>query len=163
VPLCFVSIGSNIERERNIGGALRALRVHFGPLLISAVYETRAVGFEGAPFYNLVVAFASHESARQTAAVLTNIEYAHGRTRDSARFGPRTLDLDLLCYGESVVAEEGLKLPRLGIEKYAFVLEPLAEIAPDLRHAETGRCYSELWKEFSGECTATKPRLDVDN
>jgi len=148
VALCFVSIGSNIDRERNVRGALSALREAFGPLLLSSLYETTAVGFDGAPFYNLVAAFATDAPLLRAVEKLREIETAHGRTRDGVRFGPRSLDLDLLLYDDIVMRAEGIELPRPEIEKYAFVLGPLAEIAPDLRHPVRGEMYGEAWKHL---------------
>jgi len=152
VALCFVSIGSNVERERNIRGALAALHERFGPLLVSAVHETQAVGFTGDPFYNLTVGFCTERSAGDAALALADIEIAHGRARTGERFAPRALDLDLLLYDALVIDENGLELPRPEIDKYAFVLEPLAEIAPDLVHPLSGRSYRELWNEFDKSC-----------
>jgi 2-amino-4-hydroxy-6-hydroxymethyldihydropteridine diphosphokinase len=146
----YVSLGSNIDRERNIRGAVHALRERYGTLTLSRVYETPAEGFDGDAFYNLVAGFDTDESVEQVRAALAAIEDAHGRTRNGPRHGPRTLDLDLLLYGDLVRHEGGFDIPRGEIVKYAFVLGPLAEIAPDLHHPETGVRLDELWKTFSG-------------
>lgn len=156
MALCFVSIGSNVEREQNIRTALASLRERYGPLLVSSVYETLAVGFEGAPFYNLVVAFATEIPPQRVATILRDIESRQGRTRAEERFGPRTLDLDLLLYGNEIIREPSLELPRPEIGKYAFVLEPLAEVAPDLGHPRSGRCYRQSWQEFDKSGTTAK-------
>jgi 2-amino-4-hydroxy-6-hydroxymethyldihydropteridine diphosphokinase len=163
MPIVFVSVGSNVERERNIGSALQALHAHFGPLLLSGVYETEAVGFTGAPFFNLVAGFHTDAPPRATAEILSNIESEHGRARNSERFAPRTLDLDLLLYGEMVADEPGIQLPRPEIGSYGFVLEPLAEIAPDLKHPRTGESYWQMWDTFRGSslpARAVKPFAD---
>lgn len=146
MPLCFVSIGSNIEREHHIRGALQALHDRFGPLLLSSIRETAAVGFSGDPFHNLVAGFFTEEPPRQVLMSLADIEQAHGRVRNNERFGGRTLDLDLLLHGD--LRDTSLKIPRVEIGDYAFVLEPLAEIAPTLRHPESGRTFLQLWEEF---------------
>ncbi len=156
MALCFVSIGSNVEREQNIRAALVALHEYFGALLVSSVYETLAVGFEGAPFYNLVVAFVTETPPRQIVTILRDIETRHGRVRSDERFGPRTLDLDLLLYGNEIIHEQQLELPRPEIGKYAFVLEPLAEVAPDLRHPRNRQPYRQLWNEFNKSHTSAK-------
>jgi 2-amino-4-hydroxy-6-hydroxymethyldihydropteridine diphosphokinase len=148
MAVVFVSVGSNVEREHNIRSAVEALRQRFGPLLLSPIYETAPVGFNGTPFYNLVVAFSTALAPHEVPAALAAIEAAHGRTRQSERFAPRTLDLDLLLYGDAVIAEAELRIPRPEITRYAFVLEPLAAIASDLMHPHTGRTYGELWQAF---------------
>jgi len=150
MPRVYVSIGSNIDREKNIRGAVRVLRERYGKLALSRVYETPAEGFDGDAFYNLVAGFDTDEPVEQLHQALSAIEAAHGRTRTGPRFGPRTLDLDLLLYGDLVRHESGVDLPRDEIRTYAFVLGPLAEIAPDQRHPETGARLGELWEKFSG-------------
>lgn len=148
MPQVFVSIGSNIERERNIRTALAALQARFGPLAQSPVYESAPVGFAGENFFNLVVAFATAAPVDEVAAALREIEAACGRERSDRRFGPRTLDLDLLLYGELVRHAGGIDVPRPEIARYAFVLRPLAELAPELRHPETGSTFREMWARF---------------
>ena len=147
----YVSMGSNIEREHNIRAGLAALREHYGALAVSSVYDSHAVGFAGDDFYNLVVGFDTAEDVRTVAHTLERIEHEHGRARGAARFNSRTLDLDLLLYGDLVLHEPGLKLPRADILKYAFVLWPLAEIAGQWRHPQEGRTYMELWQRFDKE------------
>ncbi|MDP1708533.1 MAG: 2-amino-4-hydroxy-6-hydroxymethyldihydropteridine diphosphokinase [Gammaproteobacteria bacterium] len=144
----YVSMGSNIERERNTRAGLAALREHYGPLTVSSVYDSKAVGFAGDDFYNLVVGFDTAEDVHAVAHTLERIEHEHGRARGAARFNSRTLDLDLLLYGDLVLHEPGLKLPRPEILRYAFVLWPLAEIAGQWRHPQDGQTYQELWQRF---------------
>ena len=148
MPEIFLSLGSNIDRERNIPSALAALERHFGPMTTSSVYETEAVGFEGPPFHNLVAAFSSELSVQAVAATLAAIEEQHGRIRGSTKFSSRTLDVDLILYGDQVVTDGKLTIPRPEITRYAFVLEPLAEIAPDGRHPLNGERYADLWARF---------------
>jgi 2-amino-4-hydroxy-6-hydroxymethyldihydropteridine diphosphokinase len=143
----YVSIGSNIDRERNIGLALQRLADDFGPLQQSSVYESDAVGFDSAPFYNLVVGFVTGESPRILQDYLHEIEALSGRER-TATLTARTLDLDLLLYDDLVLEQGRLVLPRPDITRYAFVLYPLAEIAPDARHPVSGERYCDLWAAF---------------
>ena len=144
----YISIGSNIDREHNTSSALRALEKQFGELIISSTFETEPIGFSGNLFYNLVVGFDSDLEVRAVAQLLRKIEQDHGRTRNSHKFSARTLDLDLLLYGDLILSDGRLQIPRKEITQYAFVLEPLAEIAPDLEHPVTHQKYADLWKEF---------------
>lgn len=144
----YISVGSNIDRERHVAAALAELRAEFGEIECSTVYESEAVGFDGDNFYNLVVAFATDRGVQAVAAALRGIEDRHGRDRSGPRFSSRTLDLDLLLYDDLVTGEAGLELPRREILKNAFVLLPLAELAPDTPHPTEGRTFGELWAGF---------------
>jgi len=144
----YVSLGTNIDREVNLRAGIEELRRRFGELVLSSVYESEAVGFSGDPFYNMVAGFDSDEPVEVLARELHAIEDRHGRQRNGPRFSSRTLDIDLLLYGDSVIDEGKLHLPRDEITKHAFVLWPLAEIAPDARHPVLGVTYGELWQKF---------------
>lgn len=159
----FVSIGSNIGREGNIRGAIRGLRACYGPLTLSKVYESETVGFSGEPFFNLVAAFETGDPPETVRRRLREIESAHGRTRGLSRFSPRSLDLDLLLYGEMIKHEAEINVPRSEIVEYAFVLRPLAEIAPDMHHPESDKTYEQLWREFGDRSQALHPvKIDLD-
>lgn len=142
-----VGIGSNIEPERHVREALAALAVRFGTLDISPAYACPAVGFSGADFVNLVVAFEADESIASVQAGLRDIEAACGRDR-AARDGSRTMDLDMLLFGDAVFDDGDIRVPRADILDYAFVLRPLAEIRPASRHPTDGRAYRDLWAAF---------------
>ena len=144
----YVSIGSNIGREQNIRAGVAELRARFGELVLSSVYESEAVGFDGDSFYNLVAGFDTSLSPQQVAAALRTIEEAHGRVRNGPRFSSRTLDIDLLLYDDLILHEGKLEIPRDEITKNAFVLWPLAEIAPQLGHPQLGVSYGALWAAF---------------
>jgi len=141
MPEAFVGCGSNIEPARHLAWALDALEQRFGPLRRSGVYQSAAFGFDGPDFLNLVVSFETEASAATVEAVLSELENARGRGRDD-RSGSRTLDLDLLLYGERV--DPALRLPRIDILRYPFVLVPLAELAPQRRHPLTGMEFAAL-------------------
>ncbi len=144
----FISIGSNIDKDKNIPASLRALEQQFGKLTISSIYESEPVGFTGDAFYNLVVGFNSELGVKEVAKKLRQIELDNGRTRESQKFSARTLDLDLILYDDLIINDGRLRIPRDEIESYAFVLEPLAEIAPTLSHPINHLTYKELWKKF---------------
>lgn len=155
----YVGIGSNIERETHIRGAVQALRQRFGTLTLSQVYESQPVGFEGENFYNLVAGFETSLLVEQLLATLHGIEQDQGRKRTGKRFEARTLDLDLLLYNGMVRHDGEVDVPRPEILQYAFMLRPLAEIAPTQTHPENGKNFSELWKEF-GENQQKLRRVD---
>ncbi|MCX7095983.1 MAG: 2-amino-4-hydroxy-6-hydroxymethyldihydropteridine diphosphokinase [Methylobacter sp.] len=144
----YISIGSNINKDEHISASLRALEHAFGELTVSSIYESEAVGFIGDVFYNLVVGFDSDLEVKAVAKQLRQIELDNGRTRDSRKFAARTLDLDLILYGDLIFNDGRLQIPRNEIEHYAFVLEPLAEIAPTLKHPVSQLSYAELWQRF---------------
>jgi 2-amino-4-hydroxy-6-hydroxymethyldihydropteridine diphosphokinase len=159
VARVYVSIGSNIDRQRNIQEAIAALEQAYGALQRSRTYESQAVGFKGDPFYNLVVGFDTEQTPQQLADALNRIEDAHGRDRSGGKFSSRTLDLDLLLYDDRVLNESGLHLPRKEILEYAFVLKPLAEIAGDRQHPVTGFSFAVLWDHFD---PTAQPMWPVD-
>jgi 2-amino-4-hydroxy-6-hydroxymethyldihydropteridine diphosphokinase len=141
----YISIGSNIEPAVNVLAALRLLAAAFGPLRCSSVYRTPAVGFEGDDFLNMVVGLDTDEAPRALGARLRVFEDERGRQRGGARFSARTLDLDVLTWGDTVLEDGKLVLPRPEITEQAFVLGPLAEIAGAERHPVLQRPYAELW------------------
>ena len=145
----YISIGSNRDTARHVRNALDALYERFGELIISSVYESEAVGFEGENFLNLVVGLDTDESLGSLADWLKAVEDSNGRQRNGPKFSSRTLDLDILTYGERVGEPEGVELPRREILKNAFVLKPLAEIAPEERHPTEQRTYAALWNDYS--------------
>lgn len=142
----FVGIGSNIDKEKNIVSSVAALRAHFGCLDISNVYETRAVGFEGDDFHNLVVGFDTDESPLEISQTLKRIEADHYRTHGKEQFESRTLDLDQLLYGDLIMQTDGVNLPHPDVLRYNFMLRPLAELTGNMQHPEEKRTLGELWK-----------------
>jgi 2-amino-4-hydroxy-6-hydroxymethyldihydropteridine diphosphokinase len=139
----YVGIGSNIDPERELIEGVRALREAFGDVHVSSVYRSPAFGFEGDDFLNVVVAFDSGLDADEIEARLDAIETAGNRGHGAGRFAPRALDCDLLMVGVRVDASR--RLPRDDVVRYPFVLGPLAEIAPQLRHPLDGQTFAEHW------------------
>ena len=153
----YVGLGSNIDPELNLHLGIRELRQRYGELELSAVYRSKAVGFEGEDFLNLVGRFGSEESP---GAICEEIELIHnltGRDRDSGKWESRPLDIDLLLYNDLVIDEPPVRVPRKDVLEYSFVLRPLAELAPDLVHPVTGKTMLKHWQEFDA---ASHP-LDV--
>jgi 2-amino-4-hydroxy-6-hydroxymethyldihydropteridine diphosphokinase len=146
----YVSAGSNIDPERHLQAACRSLTDKLGPLSLSPVYRTTAVGFDGDDFLNFVMSFSTDLDIQAVKAILDETEARAGRVHAAESFMPRTLDLDLLLYGSEVLDIPAVRVPREDILQYAFVLAPLAELAPDLRHPVDGRTMRELWSVF--EC-----------
>ena len=143
----FISIGSNIEAEHYFNAALKALSTSFSNLCLSSVFESEAVGFDGSNFLNMVVAADTQLDIAQVVAVFKRIEQDNGRKVGAKKFSPRTLDLDLLLYDDCVVSAP-VELPRAEITTNAFVLWPLAEIAPNLAHPVEQQTYQALWDNY---------------
>ena len=142
----FISIGSNIgDRLDHLKGAIRALHSHEGisVLSVSSIYETAPVGYtEQADFLNLAIGLETELGAHELLAVCQEIEQELGRVRD-IRWGPRTVDLDILLYNNEVIEVEGLEVPHPRMNERSFVLVPLLEIVPAIGHPATGKLYSE--------------------
>ncbi len=153
----YISLGSNIDRDALTRSGVAALRQHFGELQLSSVYKSEAVGFEGADFYNMVIGLQTDEDVQTVYQTLRQIEDEHGRDRSGPRFSSRTLDLDLLLYDDLVLHEDKLELPRDEILDRAFVLWPLAEIAPELVHPLAKQSYRQLWDEFDKSLEVLEP------
>lgn len=144
----YLSLGSNIEREKNLSAGLDALVQAFGDLRMSEVFESEAVGFDGDNFYNLVAAIETDLSVGELAMRLRTIEDDNGRVRSGPKFSARTLDIDILTYDDLTGVVDGVKLPRGEILKNAFVLLPLSELAPDTQHPLEKKTYQQLWEEY---------------
>jgi 2-amino-4-hydroxy-6-hydroxymethyldihydropteridine diphosphokinase len=153
----YVSIGSNIDRAAHVRLGVSGLRERYRNVILSTVYETRAVGFDGDDFYNLVAGFDTDETVHEVSTGLREIERAAGRGRGAERFVARTLDLDLLLYDDLVLDDGAIKLPRDEILEYAFVLGPLAEIAGAARHPVLGKSFGELWQGFDRAGESLEP------
>ncbi len=153
----YVSIGSNINKENNVCRALQTLAARFGPLEQSTIYKTGPVGFNGDDFLNLVVAFDTSDELDTVSETLTELEENAGRQRHKSNFMPRTLDLDLLLFGDLVRHDASYDLPRREIQRYAYVLQPLAEIAPDQLHPELGVNFKTLMAKLDLSDQALRP------
>lgn len=150
MPDVYVAAGSNVEPEKNLGHALDQLQQAFGDVAISPAYRNPAVGFEGADFINLVVRLQTADTPAQVKQKLERIEELCGRPRNAPKWAARSMDLDILMYDQRVSDEPGLILPRPDLLRRAFMLKPLADLAPGLRHPTRQRTIGELWAEFPG-------------
>ncbi len=159
MSLAYLGLGSNLDAEQNLRLAFRELRSRFSVQKISTLYRSKALGFEGADFLNVV---ASIETELRPHDLCTQLEFIHGlagRRRRLEKFVSRTLDIDLLLYDQMVLDEPPIRLPRKDVLQYSFVLKPLDEIAPDYRHPVTGKLISDHWREFDA---ASHPLTVVD-
>ena len=163
MPEVYVAAGSNVEPERNLALAVGRLEREFPAVRFSPWYRNRAVGFEGDDFINLVAGFATDLPAREVVARLHAIEAQCGRPRNAPRWAPRSMDLDVLLYGDLVCDEPRLKLPRPDLLKRAYMLGPLAALAPGVLHPTAKLTIGELWERFdrsSHPLVVTTPRSD---
>ena len=148
MPEVYVAAGSNIQPELNLRSALSALKRRVGEMRVSKAYRNKAVGFEGPEFINLVIGFETELTLTEVLSVLQAVEGLCGRPRKAPKFEPRSMDLDLLLYGDMVCATHAITLPRPDLTKRAYMLGPLAELAPNLVHPTLKQTIGELWKAF---------------
>lgn len=152
----YLGIGSNIDAEANIASALRRLAADFPGARFSPVYRSAPVGFAGDDFLNAVAAVETALGPLQLKAALFALEDAHARDRTAPRWSSRTLDVDILLYDDLVLFSPELEIPRAEITREAYVLRPLADLAPDLRHPVERRTMAELWADFDGDRDALR-------
>jgi len=149
VPV-YVAAGSNVDPERNLAHAC-ALIAHAWPdERFSRAYRNAAVGFDGPPFINLVVGFSAAQPLESVIERLRAIETACGRPRYAPKWASRTMDLDVLLFGDRVEKTADYTLPRPDLLKRPYMLGPLAELAPGTLHPTAGRSIEVLWREFDG-------------
>ena len=159
VRTALLGLGSNIDAEKHIPAAMAALRTAFEAVTFSPVYRSKAVGFEGDDFLNLVAAAETDLAPLELNALLHEIENVHGRDRTVPRWSSRTLDIDILLYGDLWLLSPALEIPRKEILTFAHVLKPLADIAPDLVHPVERITIAELWSRFSNHDTPLIPAV----
>lgn len=156
----WLSLGSNLEPERHLRAALAELRARFGTVLVSPAYRFAAVGFDGPDFVNLAAGIDSDLDPAALDRWLHALEDRHGRRRDVPRFSSRTLDVDIVLFDDLVLDGPGhLEIPRRELA-HAFVLQPLADIAPDVREPRSGRMLRELWAEAPQDGAGTPVHLE---
>lgn len=144
----YLSLGSNVEPQRHLAAAIRALRQRFGDIAVSPAYRSRSVGFDGADFINLAAGLDTELPPETLNEWLHALEDREGRRRDVPRYADRTLDIDIVFYDALVIDGPGhLQVPRRELQ-HAFVLRPIADIAPAFRHPVSGLSMAELWAAF---------------
>lgn len=139
-----LGLGSNIEPQYYIEQGLTKLRERFQVQAVSPWYCSKAQGFSGPDFINLVVEIHYSGDLAQLAQAIKDVEFECGRELEALKFSSRTLDIDILLFGDAVGQPAGIELPRSDIYQYAYVLKPLLDIMPQGRDPQSGR----LWAEF---------------
>ncbi|MDN2480196.1 2-amino-4-hydroxy-6-hydroxymethyldihydropteridine diphosphokinase [Vibrio astriarenae] len=161
----YIGLGTNIERHQHVEAGLKELALLGSNLSVSTIYECEAVGFESQPFFNLVVKFDTLLSLDELATQLRAIEVRWGRPCNAQKNQPRTLDLDILLYGDLV--SDKPTLPRDDIYKFAFVIQPLFELSPDLLIPGTTKTVKQLWQAsepvLTQKLTEVEPWFDINN
>jgi len=142
----YLDIGSNIDREANIQSCVDELLNKFPDVVFSKAYESEAFGFKGDAFINVSACFETDLNYLELKAFLKGIENQHARKRSKTKFISRTLDVDVLLYGDEILHPDN-DVPRAEILKFPFVLFPLAEIAADVMHPQQKKTIAELANE----------------
>ena len=145
--MVYLGIGSNIDAAHNIDKAKAALKQLFKMVRFSRTFESEAIGFSGDNFLNLVAEVDTQVSLELLIEQLKTLEDSLGRVRGGAKFSSRHIDIDILLYGDTK-CESPIILPRAEIRDNAYVLWPLAELAPLLVEPGGGETYGQLWRAF---------------
>jgi 2-amino-4-hydroxy-6-hydroxymethyldihydropteridine diphosphokinase len=160
----FVAIGSNLDAAEHMLQAARELRLRFPDARFSRCYRNPAFGFEGPDFYNAVTGFRTELLIEELLPSLREIETRCGRARADPKWKPRKMDLDLLLYGDVVGSGSGYTLPRRDLARRAYMLGPLAELAPDWLYPPSGPTIGQLWQQFPrSEHVLTALELDLND
>ena len=143
----LLGIGSNIDRKQNIQSGLQVLASILDEFVISPIYESHALGFEGDNFYNLVVHGETKQDLSQISSFIRDLEFLHGREQSAEKYSSRHLDIDILMFDRLVGTFDRITLPRPEILTSAHVLLPLSDIAPNLIHPTENKTFLSLLGE----------------
>ncbi|MCD9088201.1 2-amino-4-hydroxy-6-hydroxymethyldihydropteridine diphosphokinase [Stenotrophomonas sp. SY1] len=147
MTIVLLSLGSNLDPQQHLRSAVEVLRERFGHIHVSPAYRTPAVGFDGPDFLNNAVMLETELPLIALDEWLHAVEDAHGRDRSGPRFSDRTLDIDVVYYGDLVMeGPKNLRIPRPEL-KHAFVLKPLADIAPDFVDPVQKLTLAQMWQQ----------------
>ncbi|MCW8927175.1 MAG: 2-amino-4-hydroxy-6-hydroxymethyldihydropteridine diphosphokinase [Xanthomonadales bacterium] len=141
----WLGLGSNVNAEANIRAGITELGKQFENVSLSPVYTSKAVGFEGDDFINLVARVETTMQPVELRQYLRDLEDRYGRKRDVPKFSDRVLDIDILLYDDLVVFSPLLEIPRAEILKFSHVLKPLADLDPGLLHPLEMRTMADIW------------------
>ncbi|EPJ0792739.1 2-amino-4-hydroxy-6-hydroxymethyldihydropteridine diphosphokinase [Vibrio vulnificus] len=141
----YIGVGSNIEREKHARAAWQELTLLGEALQASPIYECAAVGFDSHAFFNFVIRLNTSMTLEELASQLRQIEMRWGREEKAAKYQDRTLDLDIVLFGDCISSQKP-ELPRSDIFKYPFVIQPLYDLQPDLVIPGDGRTVEEIWQ-----------------
>ncbi|WCP67526.1 2-amino-4-hydroxy-6-hydroxymethyldihydropteridine diphosphokinase [Vibrio tubiashii] len=144
----YIGIGSNIDRRKHIQAAITELNAIGSDIRLSTIYECESIGFESNAFYNLVVEMKTSLTLTEFSRQLRKIELKWGRAENAGKFEPRTVDLDIILFGDQTCSSKP-EIPRGDIFKYAFVLKPLFELCPQLVVPQDGRTIEQIWQQTS--------------
>ena len=152
----YLGLGSNVNARSNILSGIATLRGSFKNVRLSPAYQTRAVGFDGDDFINLVASIETTLQPLELKQFLNELEDHHGRARNQSKFSDRTLDIDILLYDDLYLVSPLLKIPRAEIMTFTHVLKPLADLAPELLHPVCRKTIAEIWLVLSAKGTPFK-------
>ena len=156
----YLALGSNVNARINILAGIAALREAFTDVRLSPAYQTRAVGFDGNDFINLAASIETRLQPLELKQFLNELEERYGRARNVAKFSDRTLDIDILLYGDLYLISPQLEIPRTEIMKFAHVLKPLADLAPGVLHPVCRMTIAEIWQSHP-QYSGTLKRIDL--
>jgi len=151
MSVAYLGLGSNVNARAHIAAGITALRENFSDVRLSPAYQTAAVGFDGDDFINLTASIETGFQPIELKNFLNDLEDRHGRLRDVPKFSDRTLDIDILLFDDLYLLSPVLEIPRPEIMKFAHVLKPLADLAPDLVHPISRKTIDEIWRDYPGD------------